>query len=107
ADASTRAAATRVEGLGTGMVIVLCRSLLYRQFDRLVIVAIGFYGVVAYATRPTTPLLTAWVNDALSWRWVFWVNVPLGLLAFPLVRRFIKPDRPARPLPLRIDWVRV
>jgi MFS family permease len=106
-DVTTLAAAKLVEGIGKGMVIVICRALLYRQFDRMVIVAIGFYGVIAYATRPTTPLLTALVNDALSWRWVFWVNVPLALLAFPLVRRFIKPDRPARPLPLRIDWIGV
>ena len=106
-DVPTLAAAKLVEGVGKGMVIVLCRSLLYRQFDRMVIVAIGFYGVIAYATRPTTPLLTALVNDALSWRWIFWVNVPLALVAFPLVRRFVKPDRPARPLPLRIDWVGV
>jgi MFS family permease len=106
-DVSSLAAAKLVEGVGKGMVIVLCRSLLYRQFDRMVIVAIGIYGVIAYATRPTTPLLTAWVNDALSWRWIFWVNVPLALLAVPLVRRFVKPDRPPRPLPLRMDWIGV
>jgi MFS family permease len=106
-DVPTMAAAKLVEGVGKGMVIVICRALLYRQFDRMVIVAIGFYGVIAYATRPSTPLLTALVNDALSWRWVYWVNVPLALLGFPLVRRFIKPDRPAKPLPLRIDWVGV
>jgi MFS family permease len=103
----TLAAAKLVEGMGKGLVIVLCRSLLYRQFDRMVILAIGFYGVIAYATRPTTPLLTALINDALSWRWIFWVNVPLAMLAVPLVWRFIKPDRPARPLPLRIDWISV
>src|SRR5262249_3550990 len=96
-----------VEGMGKGMVIVLCRALLYRQFDRMVIVAIGIYGVLAYSTRPTTPLFTAWINDALSWRWIFWVNVPLTLLALPLVLRFIRPDRPPQPMPLRIDWVSV
>jgi MFS family permease len=106
-DVPTLAAAKLVEGVGKGMVIMLCRSLLYRQFDRMVIVAIGFYGVIAYATRPTTPLLTALVNDELSWRWIFWVNVPLALLAIPLVLRFVKPDRPPRPLPLRIDWISV
>jgi MFS family permease len=106
-DVPTLAAAKLVEGIGKGMVIVICRSLLYRQFDRFVIVAIGFYGVIAYATRPTTPLLTAVINDSLSWRWIFWVNVPIALLAIPLVRRFIKPDRPPKPLPLRIDWVGV
>src|SRR6266581_7697808 len=96
-DVTTLSAAKLVEGIGKGMVIVICRALLYRQFDRLVIVAIGFYGVIAYATRPTTPLVTALVNDALSWRWIFWVNVPLALLAFPLVRLFVKPDRPPQP----------
>jgi MFS family permease len=106
-DVPTMSAAKLVEGIGKGMVIVICRSLLYRQFDRMVIVAIGIYGVLAYATRPTTPLITALVNDELSWRWIFWVNVPLGLLAFPLVQRFIKPDRPPKPLPLRIDWIGV
>lgn len=106
-DVVTLSAAKLVEGIGKGMVIVLCRALLYRQFDRMVIVAIGIYGVIAYATRPTTPLLTAVVNDALSWRWVFWVNVPLAVAAFPLVQRFVKPDRPPQPLPLRIDWIGV
>jgi MFS family permease len=106
-DVPTLAVAKLVEGVGKGMVIVICRSVLYRQFDRMVIVAIGFYGLVAYATRPTTPLMTALVNDALSWRWIFWINVPLTLLAFPLVRRFVQPDRPPRPLPLRIDWIAV
>jgi MFS family permease len=96
-----------VEGIGKGMVIVLCRALLYRQFDRLVIVAIGFYGVVAYATRPSTPLLTALINEALSWRWIFWVNVPIALLAFPLVLNFVKPDRPAKPVHLPVPWVGV
>jgi MFS family permease len=106
-DVPTLAAAKLVEGIGKGIVCATCRSLLYRQFDRMVIVAIGFYGVIAYATRPTTPLLTAVVNDALSWRWIFWMNVPLALLAIPLVLRFVKPDRPPRPLPLRIDWISV
>ncbi len=57
-DVPTLAVAKLVEGIGKGMVIVLCRALLYRQFDKMVIVAIGFYGVVAYATRPTTPKRT-------------------------------------------------
>ena len=86
-DVPSMAAAKLVEGIGKGMVIVLCRSVLYRQFDRQVIVAIGIYGIIAYATRPTTPLVTSLINDAWSWRWIFWINVPLAVAAFPLVLR--------------------
>src|SRR3954471_9981630 len=103
-DIPTMVFAKLVEGIGKGLVIMLCRATLYRQFDAMLLVAMGFYGVVAYATRPATPLLMALINDAASWRWIFWLNVPLALLAIPLVRACFKPDRPPKPLPLRISW---
>jgi MFS transporter, DHA2 family, multidrug resistance protein len=104
-DVPTLAAAKIVEGLGKGATIVIARSMLYRQFDNALIIAVGFYGVVAYSTRPSTPLLTAYVNDLLSWRWIFWMNVPVGLIAIPMVLRFIRPDRPATPRRAPMDWV--
>src|SRR5262245_12592155 len=106
-DVATSRGAKLVEGIRKGMVIIVCRSTLYKQFDRAVLVAIGLYGVLAYSTRPTTPLFTASVNDALSWRWIFWVNVSIALVGLVLVRMFFRPDRPPRPLPLRIDWLAV
>src|SRR5262245_35374869 len=106
-DVPTLCVAKVVEGIGKGMVIVLCRATLYKQFDRAVLISIGIYGVVAYSTRPATPLFTAYINDALSWRWIFWVNVPIALVGIVLVRAFFRPDRPPKPLPLRIDWLAV
>ncbi len=106
-DVPSLAAARLVEGIGKGMTIGLYRSTLYRQFDRAILVAVGIYGVIAYATRPLTPLVTAYVNDLLSWRWIYWVNVPIALLGLVLVRRTFRPDRPPKPLPLRIDWLAV
>jgi MFS transporter, DHA2 family, multidrug resistance protein len=106
-DVPSMAAARLVEGIGKGMAVALFRSTLYRQFDRALIVAVGFYGVAAYSTRPLTPLVTAYVNDVLSWRWIYWINVPVAALGLALVRRSFRPDRPPKPLPMRMDWFAV
>jgi MFS family permease len=94
-----------VEGIGKGLTIAIGRATLYKQFDRRLLVAIGFYGVCAYATRPSTPLVTAYVNDWLSWRWIYWVNVPLALAGLAAVLRYIRPDRPPKPVHLSVDWL--
>src|SRR5262249_8581142 len=96
-DLTTTIIARFVEGIGKGLTIAVGRATLYKQFDRMLLVAIGFYGVCAYATRPSTPLVTAFINDRLSWRWIYWVNVPLGLAGLAAVLRYIRPDWPPKP----------
>ena len=96
-----------VDGFGKMMVMGLCRTTLYKQFDRLLLVAIGFYGIFAYATRNTTPLLMAELDVQLSWRWMYWFYVPIALLGMLLVWRYLRPDRPPRPVQLPIDWLAV
>jgi len=96
-----------LDGFGKMLVMALCRTTLYKQFDRLLLVAIGFYGIFAYATRNTTPLLMAELDVGLSWRWMYWFYVPIALLGMVLVYRYFRPDRPPRPVPLRIDWLAV
>ena len=50
------------------------------------------------------PILGGWVTDTFSWRWVFWANLPVGLLAMLLCNRALKLIRHQR-RPARIDWV--
>jgi MFS family permease len=94
-----------VDGFGKLMVMAICRTTLYKQFDRLLLVAIGFYGIFAYATRNATPLLQAQLDVWLSWRWTYWCFIPIGLLGMVLVLRYLRPDRPPRPVHLPIDWL--
>jgi EmrB/QacA subfamily drug resistance transporter len=49
------------------------------------------------------PILGGWMTDALSWRWIFWINLPIGILATILSNRALKMLRP-RGGNLRIDY---
>lgn len=96
-----------VDGFGKMMVMAICRGTFYKQFDRFLLVAIGIYGVFAYATRNTTPLLMAELCVGLSWHWMYWIYVPIALLGVILVLRYFRPDRPPRPMSMSIDWLAV
>jgi MFS family permease len=96
-----------VEGFGKMLAMAICRVTLYKQFDRALLVAIGFYGIFAYSTRHITPLVNAYLDVYLSWRWMYWAYVPVGLIAAALVWRVIRPDRPPKPLRVPIDWLAI
>jgi MFS transporter, DHA2 family, multidrug resistance protein len=83
-----------VDGFGKMLVMGLCRRTLYKQFDGLLLVAIGLYGTFAYATRNATPLLMAELDVWLSWRWMYWFYVPIALLGMVLVWCYFRPDKP-------------
>src|SRR5262245_4155830 len=96
-----------VDGFGKMLVMALCRVTLYKQFDRLLLVAIGLYAIFAYATRNSTPLLMAELCVHLSWRWMYWYYIPIALVGMILVWRYFRPDRPPKPIKLPIDWLAV
>jgi DHA2 family multidrug resistance protein len=61
--------------------------------------AFALYGLVAVLAPSIGPTLGGWITDNFTWRWIFFINIPVGLLAFFLVTRlvedppWIKPDR--------------
>jgi EmrB/QacA subfamily drug resistance transporter len=49
------------------------------------------------------PIIGGWVTDTLSWRWIFWVNLPLAVIAMVLCDRALR-LLPVRAKRARIDW---
>jgi EmrB/QacA subfamily drug resistance transporter len=49
------------------------------------------------------PIIGGWVTDTLSWRWIFWVNLPIAVLAMVLCDRALR-LLPVRAKQARIDW---
>ena len=46
------------------------------------------------------PTLGGWLTDNLSWRWCFYINLPVGILAFVGIWIFLSADKPGRRTPL-------
>jgi len=61
--------------------------------------AMAVWGAGAILGPILGPALGGWLTDNLSWRWVFFINLPIGIAAFTGVFLFIRGDRTADKLP--------
>jgi DHA2 family multidrug resistance protein len=52
--------------------------------------AFALYGLVAVLAPSIGPTLGGWITDNFSWRWIFFINIPVGILAFVLVTRLVE-----------------
>jgi DHA2 family multidrug resistance protein len=70
--------------------------------------AFALYGLTAVLAPTIGPTLGGWITDNYSWRWIFFLNVPVGLLALGLVLRLVE-DPPylaqARGRRVRFDYL--
>ncbi|HUX45178.1 MAG TPA: DHA2 family efflux MFS transporter permease subunit [Terracidiphilus sp.] len=52
--------------------------------------AFALYGIVAVLAPSIGPTLGGWITDNYSWRWIFFINIPVGILAFILLNRLVE-----------------
>ena len=72
--------------------------------------AFALYGVTVIVAPTIGPTLGGWITDNYTWRWIFFINLPVGILALFLVSRLIE-DPPwakrVRGAVARIDYIGV
>ena len=72
-----------LQGIGGGMLTPVGTAMLFRAFPPHERAAASAVLVVPTAIAPTIgPILGGWLVDNASWRWIFYVNLPVGLFAF-------------------------
>ena len=84
-------AARAVQGVGAALVAPLSLALLSAAFppERRGW-ALGLYGGITGLAVLGGPVIGGAVTQGLAWQWVFWLNVPIGLAAIPLILRRIE-----------------
>src|SRR6202051_2421653 len=52
--------------------------------------AFSLYGVTAIVAPSIGPTLGGWITDNYTWRWIFYINLPVGLIALFLVLKYVE-----------------
>jgi DHA2 family multidrug resistance protein len=94
-----------LQGFGGGVLMTVSQAILRETFPpEEQGMAMGLYGLGVVVAPAIGPTLGGWLTDQYSWPWVFYVNVPVGILNVVLVTRYIRdPDYLVRERG-RIDW---
>jgi EmrB/QacA subfamily drug resistance transporter len=79
-------AARAVQGAGAALVLTLGLALLTSAFPpEKRGAAIGLFSAVTGIAVALGPLVGGAIAEGIDWTWIFWLNVPIGLAAIPLV----------------------
>jgi EmrB/QacA subfamily drug resistance transporter len=96
-----------VQGLGAGCILPVAQTIsadLYTMEQRAKISAI--YSAVFGISAVVGPFLGGFITDHLSWRWIFYVNLPVGIIAVGLVA-LVMVEPLQRRQRHRFDWLGV
>lgn len=80
-----------IQGIGAGGVMPVALTLLGDLYDLEERGRVqGYFSALWAAASLIGPLVGGVLTTALSWRWIFWMNLPLGLLSIALLERYLE-----------------
>jgi len=80
-----------LQGVGGGVLITVAQAILRETFPvKEQGMAMGLYGLGTVVAPAIGPTLGGWLTDTYSWPWVFFINVPIGVVNTILVSRYIE-----------------
>src|SRR5205809_1551978 len=94
-----------VQGLGGGALLSTSQAILYEEFPRSEYgTAMAIVGVGVVVGPTLGPTLGGYITDAFGWPWIFYINIPFGMLALALTLSFINDSRPPERVS-KVDYV--
>jgi DHA2 family multidrug resistance protein len=79
-----------LQGLGGGALQPISQAILLESFPREKQgVAMAFYGMGVVVAPVIGPTLGGWITDNYTWRWIFLINIPVGIVSIALTAAMI------------------
>src|ERR1700738_2503785 len=86
-----------MQGVGGGGMVPVAQSILADLFPPAKRgQAFALFGVAVVVAPVVGPTLGGWLSDNISWQWCFLINVPVGVLAMPLIALVLREPASAR-----------
>ncbi len=94
-----------LQGLVAGPMIPLSQTLLLASYPKAKAgTAMAMWSMTVLVAPVAGPLLGGWITDNISWPWIFYINVPVGLFAAGLAWSIYRTRDPG-PRRIRLDYV--
>ncbi|ODR99762.1 MFS transporter [Methyloceanibacter superfactus] len=92
-----------VQGMGGAMMVPVGRLVILRSIPKAELIsALAWLTVPALMGPVIGPPLGGFISTVFDWRWIFWINIPIGLLGIYLATRFIHNFREEKVPPLDV-----
>jgi DHA2 family multidrug resistance protein len=93
-----------IQGIGGGGLQPLSQAILLESFPKEEHgMAMAFFGMGVVLAPILGPVVGGWITDRMSWRWIFYINLPAGIMGVILIMLFIHDPSYIRKRYLQID----
>ena len=93
-----------VQGLGGGGLISTSQAILRDTYGiKEQGKAQGVFALGVIVGPALGPVIGGWITDNWNWHWIFFINIPVGIIAATLIWNFLR--NPAEPQKRRLDWI--
>jgi DHA2 family multidrug resistance protein len=94
-----------LQGLGGGGLQPTTQAILADIFPKeRIAAAFTLYSVVIVLAPTLGPVMGGWLSDNWGWRWIFFLNIPCGILAY-CMNRVLQPDKQTQPVKASVDYL--
>jgi len=94
-----------IQGLGGGALQPLSQAILFEAFPPAEYgMAMALFGIGVMVGPIVGPVLGGWITDNWSWNWIFYINIPIGIISVIIIMLFIRDPDYLRRVKEKIDF---